>query len=129
MAREINNTINDVHCELMQFLLEMWVRENMWFLLGISYCYVTKCRLAAELLVFLVMERRICWTEREREFHFRRRRRKKLDWTICRSSKELHAASCKTHTMWLWLSYVYVAISLQISKLRSLLKAFKLLSG
>ena len=37
MAREINNTINDEHCKLMQFLLEMWVRENMWFLLRMVY--------------------------------------------------------------------------------------------
>ena len=32
MAREINNTINDEHSKLMQFQLEMLVRENLWFL-------------------------------------------------------------------------------------------------
>ena len=30
--REINNTINDEHSKLMQFQLEMLVRENLWFL-------------------------------------------------------------------------------------------------
>ena len=32
MVGEINNTINDEHSKLMQFQLEMLVRENLWFL-------------------------------------------------------------------------------------------------